>query len=322
MQIDIQNLVYPVIGIGAGIYWFYTGFRDFKHCRTIENIPTSKIGTGAVGTNVEVKGRILHGEEKQLQGPVSGRDCVFYSVEIQKLVRSKNSSHWKTIDQFFSDAEFLLDDGSGAIASVYVRGAKIQRKGGIREVQARSNNFSMLPASLLTALNANKGELKSFKLEKSSWLFSGEYRFLEWCFSADETIYVLGYAESGLKAPKKKKLKFANFLKARKQIESDPELQSRFDQDQDGVLDEWETERGAKIIGERLQAEDGPVQVAEPVAKTKMIFKKRSSYPFIISNMPESVICLKKTWSKTFPLRPGSKCGADRRSASPARFTC
>ena len=69
-----------------------------------------------------------------------------------------------------------------------------------------SNNFDEMPTNLRKELSLHKKELKRFKLKDTSWLFSKRYRFLEWSFSQGEPIYVLGYAESGLKAIKKEKL--------------------------------------------------------------------------------------------------------------------
>ncbi len=193
MRYDIELFMFPVIGVCAGLYLFFTGFRDLKAKRTIQDIPTSKISTGAVGTNVEVKGEIIIENENLALGPISNKPCAFYSLEIQKLVKTKNSSHWKTIDSFYSDKGFYIDDKSGANALVLVKGAIIKRKGFAQKFQMSSNNFDEMPTNLRKELSLHKKELKRFKLKDTSWLFSKRYRFLEWIFSQGEPIYVLGY---------------------------------------------------------------------------------------------------------------------------------
>jgi hypothetical protein len=214
-------------------------------------------------------------------------------VEIQKLVRRKNSRHWVKIDQFFSVPEFHLDDGSGAYARVVVRGADIKwKKSGLQKLQLRSSEMSSMPATLLLALTQNAHQLKSFKIKQGSWWNSKEYRFLERCFLPGEKIYIIGFADSGLKLPAREKLKFQSFLQAKKMIEGNPEEYYRFDTNQDGVYDEDELEHGATRLGIQLQQETRVIQAVEkaPVEKTpeiKMVFKKHKPYPFIISNIPE-----------------------------------
>ncbi len=309
MNISTQEFSEAVIwagfGIGLGIYWFIAGFRELKNTRIIQNIPTCKIATGAVGTNVEIQGEILRNENKTLKAPITGRDCVFYSVEIQKLVKTKNSSHWVTVDQFFSDEGFVLDDGSGANAMVYVKGATIKRKGKVKTFQARSSNMSELPPHLYGALQEKAGQLKSFSLKETSWIFSKQYRFLEWSFPPEQSIYVLGFAHSGLRVHKKKKLKMKTFMEAKNQVQSSEELQERFDSNHDGFLDPDELEFGARILGEQLQLDAGGTQVQEVMTQTKMIFKKQSSSPFIISNMEEKDLVKKMSFAATLKVWGG-----------------
>jgi len=287
---NIASFYMPCVMICSGVYWFFTGFRTLKSSRTIQNIPTSRISTGAVGTYVEIKGNILQDGEQNLRGPISGQTCAYYSIEIQKLVQSKDHSHWKTLDQFYSSPDFFVDDKSGAIAKVFIAGARIQRQGKINEFRISSNDFASMPAGLAQALRLNANQLRTFKFKENSWLFSQQYRFLEWCFTPEESVYILGYAESGIKQPKQKKLSFANFLKAKQTIEADPSLQSRFDRNQNGFLDPEELERGAQIIGYGLQVKAPPIQKKTGSPKINMVFRKQKGVPYILSNMKETAL--------------------------------
>ena len=304
MNIDLNNAFFAVMGVGMGVHWFYSGFRELKLSRTIQNTPTSRIATGAVGTNVEIHGEIFDQGDEWVQAPISGKACAFYSVEIQKLVRRKNSRHWVKIDQFFSVPEFHLDDGSGAYARVVVKGANIKwKKGSLQKLKLRSSEMSSMPANLMLALTQNAHQLKSFKIKQGSWWNSKEYRFLERCFLPGEKIYAIGFADSGLKLPKKEKLKFQNFLQAKKMIEANPEEYSRFDTNDDGVFDEGELERGATRLGNQLEQETRVIQAVEKTPEIKMVLMKRKPYPFIISNIPEkdlmksiSLLATLKVW--------------------------
>ncbi len=299
-SIGERLVIYAFAGAVAGIVSFITGFRELKVKRTIQNTPTCKINTGAIGTNVEVKGFILVEKEKLVTAPISRKQCALYNLEIQKYRRNQYSpDDWYTIDSFFSDEGFYLDDDSGATALVMVDGAKISRKGKTEELQVRSNQFDNLPPSLDTALRANKKKLKKFKLKNSGWgILSKKSRFLEWRFEPDEYIYVLGFAESGLKMQKVKKPKLKYFLQAKKMIQKNAKLRKWFDANQDGKLDYNELERGAQIVAEKLSAKYSQKKLEELIPKTKMIFRKKKPYPFIISNRKEEdLIKYMSLWS-------------------------
>jgi hypothetical protein len=304
MTVETEFATYSVMLTGAGLYLFYSGFQDLKAKRIIENIPTSKIDTGAVGSNVEIKGVIDSKVQPSVQAPVSGQDCLFFSIEIQEEVRSKDHTYWKTLDQFYSHDGFYLNDGSGARALVYVQGAEIKRERFNKEFLTRSNRLDQLPQTLVNALTEHRDKLKRFKWKNSSWLFSNRIRFLEWCFYSGEQLYVLGCAQSGLKIEKKKKLKFKHFLSAKNQIEQDDSLRDRFDDDKDGTLDAEELERGAKILGYYQQTRlEKKEECLEPVVK--MVFRNNSSHLYIISNMKEKNLVKSMNFESVFKLFGG-----------------
>lgn len=305
MTLDIEVTIYSLLGFGYGLYLFYSGFRELKTKRVIENIPTSKISTGAVGSNVEIKGHIDEKVQTAYPAPLSGEPCLFFSIEIQEEVKTEKSSHWKTVDQFFSHDGFYLQDGSGARAMIYVEGAEIKRSSIPKKLQTRSNQLDELPTSLVSVLTENKEKLKKFKLKNSSWLFSKKIRFLEWCFYSHDQIYVLGYVQSGLKVKEKIKLKLKNYLSAKNQIEENDELKSRFDVDKNGNLDPQELERGAKILGLHLQSSQIKEEKEEQESPVKMIFRYIKGHPFIISNMKEKDLVKKMNWVSLLKLFGG-----------------
>ena len=251
-----------LVGV-LGAYWFYQGFRELKVIRTLEDIPTCKINTGAVGTNVEIKGRIVCEKDKLITAPISGKTCVNYFLEIEQY----DSDGWLPHDSFFSDEGIFLDDGSGATAMVLLNGAKInhertqnvyeransiklgtptvfldsdrfEREGKMHKL--KSNHYKM-PPNLISVLRANQKNLKKFKVKKS--LFGGffTYRFIEWRFDQNDFLYVLGFAASGLMLKKNNK-------------------------------------PAAKNAKDKME---------EPLPKTKMIFRKTKLQPFIVSDREE-----------------------------------
>jgi hypothetical protein len=284
---DGNLIIGAAIGAVMGVVWFIKGFKELKVKRTIQNIPTSKIKTGAVGTDVEIKGNIVTEKERLVTAPISGKQCIIYHIEIQVERRRKNSTYWATIDQFYSHKGFFVDDQSGATALVLVEGARINRKGKTDNYYFNSSNLDEMPDTLRKSLTTNQYKLKKFKLKKSSWLLSSKYRLLEWCFMPNEEVYILGHAESGLRLEKIKKPKLKYFLKAKKAIQENEKLKVRYDTNQDGRLDHDELERGAQILAQRLSDKYSKEKLEELIPKTKLIFKKKKPHPFVISNRPE-----------------------------------
>jgi hypothetical protein len=280
-----------------GVVWFIKGFKELKTKRTIQNIPTSKIKTGAVGTDVEIKGNIIAEKDRMVVAPISGQQCVIYHIEIQVERRRKNNTYWATVDQFYSDEGFYVDDQSGATALVLIKGARVNQKNKTKNYYFNSSDIDEFPDLLQKSLTSNQHKLKSFKLKKSSWLFSSRYRILEWCFMPNEEVYVLGYAESGLRFEKIKKPKMKHYLGAKKAIQVDEKLQERFDTNRDGTLDHGELERGAQVLAQRV-SDQQTEQMEELIPNTKLIFRNKKPHPFIISNRPEKELVQHMgTWS-------------------------
>jgi len=274
------------IGAVMGIVWFFAGFRELKLKRIMQDTPTCTIATGAVGTNVEVKGFVVAEKDKLVVAPITGKECAFYHLEIQYVQDPKEDS-WVTVDQFFSDEGFYLDDQSGAVALVLVDGAKINHKEEPSEFQISSYDFDQLPKNLATALRANQKKFKKFKLKKTGWFLRKYYRFLEWTFMPDNYLYVLGFADSGVQTPRIKKSNVKLYTQAKRILQKNKKLQKQFDANQDGKLDNKELQRGVKIIAEKLREKYSQEKLEDLTSKTKMIFKHRKPYPFFISNQKE-----------------------------------
>jgi len=286
------------VGAVMGVVWFFKGFKELKVKRTIQNIPTSKINTGAVGTDVEIKGNIIAEKERLVTAPLTGQQCAIYHIEIQVERRRKNSTYWVTIDQFYSHEGFYVGDQSGATALVLVEGARINRKGKTNDCYFSSSDLDEIPDPLRKSLKTNQHKLKKFKFKKTSWLFSEKYRLLEWRFMPNEEIYVLGHAASGLRLEKIKKPKMKYFLKAKKAIQEDEKLKARYDANRDDTLDHDELERGAAMLAQRLSDKYSKEKLKELIPKTKLVFKKKKPHPFVISNRPEEELVEHMgTWS-------------------------
>src|SRR5262245_60877393 len=109
-------------GTIAGLVAFYHGFTQLKKKRLMENIPTSKIRSMALGL-VEVEGDAE--PVALLTAPFSKAACVYYQYKVEELRQSRNSRTWVMIHHGNSqDAPFYLHDDTGQVL-VNPRGSEV-----------------------------------------------------------------------------------------------------------------------------------------------------------------------------------------------------
>ena len=101
-----------IIGAAAGLF-YYAAFYYFRRKRLIENTPTSKVRSLAMGL-VEVFGKAQM-FKKLKKSPISKKDCVYYTLEVQEYVKSGKQGHWKTIKFETSNNDFYVQDETGKV---------------------------------------------------------------------------------------------------------------------------------------------------------------------------------------------------------------
>lgn len=114
MKTDIEEraFIWAIIGFFAGIYFFFRGFKKLWEKRLIQNIPTSKIRSIAMG-QVEIQGIAL--ADVLLTGPYTKVPCVFYHIIEEHLVRTQKSTHWVKDLEVKTDIPFFVKDDTGAV---------------------------------------------------------------------------------------------------------------------------------------------------------------------------------------------------------------
>jgi hypothetical protein len=98
----------------GGAVLFIFGFFTLSRKRLIQNTPTSKIRSIAMGL-VEVYGEVVPSKENVLKSPLTGKSCVYYKYDIQELRSTGKQSSWITIDGGTDMAEFFLKDDTGLV---------------------------------------------------------------------------------------------------------------------------------------------------------------------------------------------------------------
>jgi E3 ubiquitin ligase len=126
MRFD-STAVYATLALLGGPALFAAGFRDLRLRRLIQNTPTSRIRSMAMGL-AEVNGVIEC--RSAVEAPFSGRRCAFWHVDISTQSRR---NQWTVVHRADSGHPFFLRDDTG-LALVYPAGAQCKVNFGVEEV--------------------------------------------------------------------------------------------------------------------------------------------------------------------------------------------
>src|SRR3989338_5507351 len=108
------NVIWPIIWGITGLFITYTGFYQLKIKRLIENTPTSKIRSIAMGL-VEIFGEVIPFNKEIIKSPFTNTNCVFYSYTIEEYRSSGKNRKWILIKKDTSNNKFYLKDETGQV---------------------------------------------------------------------------------------------------------------------------------------------------------------------------------------------------------------
>jgi hypothetical protein len=159
----------------GGIVMFVRGFRTWTERRLIQNTPTARIRSMAMGL-VEIEGVVE--PRSVLAAPFSGHECAYWQVDIS--TRTKDG--WNVVHRNSSHHPFYLRDQTG-VALIYPEGGECKVAFGVEEVC--SGPF--LP-------ECYSEYIKSEHLTMVSLMSAGQMRFRERVMQTGQTAFVLGSA--------------------------------------------------------------------------------------------------------------------------------
>ena len=176
-------MMWSFAGLGFGIYLFYNGFRWFWEKRLIENTPTSKIRSMAMGL-AEVYGEVFPAEKQILKSPLADKDCVYYRFKIEEYRQSKDSSYWATIKKGEQRVKFYLKDSTGSVL-VDPEKAKIE----IPADYTAESGVGKPPAKIVQSF------LSTQKISYKGILgFNRRLRYTEYYIAPKDKLYIMGTA--------------------------------------------------------------------------------------------------------------------------------
>ncbi len=208
-------------GLATGIipavfaaFFFLAGFHFVRLKRRVENTPTSKVRSLAMGM-VEVYGRACR--LYALVAPMTQSACVWYRL---RKYRKDNKKNWRLIKEINSNhVPFLIDDGTGRV-TVDPHGSSVKAR--IRQTGVPGQ----LPLTF-TAFGGSDDE---------------DEKWVEEIIYEGTSLYVLGYA----RPLQEERLSLRERTLTRlRQLKLDPPAMRRYDTNGDGHIDatEWSVAR-------------------------------------------------------------------------------
>ena len=120
-----------VVGFGAGLFFFFKGFRVYREYRVLADTPEMPIRSIPMGL-VEIHGKA--GGDQLVSSPVTNTPSLFYKVDIEVYQRNpKGGGSWYHAATDTNGVLFYVEDATGKVL-VDARGAELDLiRGGYRE---------------------------------------------------------------------------------------------------------------------------------------------------------------------------------------------
>lgn len=173
-----SSFFWPVIGAGVGVYLFYHGFQLLQRKRLIENTPSSKIRSAAMGL-VELNG--LACGPYTLQAPITGVPCFYYRTLVWQWKQAGRSKSWVKVADEHYHVPFYLDDGTGHML-VNPQGA---------ELDIHRDFYDEFSTSLFSSSLQTPANITNF-LTMHGIPTDNKIKVEEYCIKPKNALFVLG----------------------------------------------------------------------------------------------------------------------------------
>jgi len=180
----LEFLVFRIFILILGIGLFVWAIICFKDKRLIENIPTSKIRSIAMGL-VEIYGEVVTSLDNILKSPFSQSDCVYYRYAIEELRSTGKSTHWATIRKGTNYVYFYLRDDTGMVL-IDPQNAKID----IPADNVFKSSLAKDPSYMIKQFL----EKERVKFEGSLLGINKTMRYSEYFIAPKDKLYIMGTA--------------------------------------------------------------------------------------------------------------------------------
>ncbi len=107
-----HSYLIPLVGLGAGVGVFASGFRNYRKLRLIQNTPRISVRAVPMGL-VHVHGKVTG--SNILASPVTGTPCYYYKVHLERWKEQGKNQGWQTVQTATDRRTFYVDDGTGKV---------------------------------------------------------------------------------------------------------------------------------------------------------------------------------------------------------------
>jgi hypothetical protein len=144
-----------VILISISLFLIIRGFKRYTIHNILNNTPVSKIHIATYGLN-KVKGRFIPYGSQPLKSPISGQDCIYYSISTwYTYLKSDGNNTYRAsdfVDGFDAGIPALFTDGTGFLAVDLEKSPTVEVRTNIIEIIP--NNSQNHKIKLSTIANA------------------------------------------------------------------------------------------------------------------------------------------------------------------------
>jgi hypothetical protein len=175
---DQRFLIWPVIGIAAGVYGFFRGFRILQRKRLILNTPASKIRSASMGL-VEISGMAIG--PYVITSPLKELECYYYRSIAWEWKQRGKTSEWVKAAEETLYVPFYVDDNTDKLL-IDPRGAEMDLHCDFQEEYKHSILFERteVPVHISEFLSRHGANSNArIKLE-------------EYCIKPENFLFVLG----------------------------------------------------------------------------------------------------------------------------------
>src|SRR5271165_1849005 len=100
-----------LLGTGAGVWFFFKGFRVFREFKIVADTPCMPIRSIPMGL-VQVRGKAL--TDQVIPSPITHTPCCFYQVKVERYESGEHGG-WKHYRTDMDGAKFYVQDQTGKV---------------------------------------------------------------------------------------------------------------------------------------------------------------------------------------------------------------
>ncbi|MFP3215322.1 MAG: hypothetical protein RXR32_02110, partial [Candidatus Micrarchaeota archaeon] len=122
-QVSIFLITFSAEFLVSGAILLYLGFKSFSLEQFVPSIPVVKIDAATYGLN-KMQGRFIPYNAAALKAPISGAECVYYSVGL--YIEAQEQNYMRCLRGIGKGAPTLFTDDSGYLAVDLVKAPNLQ----------------------------------------------------------------------------------------------------------------------------------------------------------------------------------------------------